>query len=345
MILLFLALTLFQTPLTARLLSVQKIWEQAPHNAFTDLIRFRGRWYCVFREGAGHAEGEGKLRLLASADGERWEAVALIAEPGRDLRDAKLSITPNGRLMLNGGSADPLDHGPKGSFYSVVSFSQDGRNWSALQRVQHKNPSDNRYWLWRVVWHKGTAYGVAYMTAPDSPANRRVFHAFVCRSKDGINYERLTDFLPGLTEAALGFDHNSQLTLLMRGSDSQPKAVVLQAHAPYTEWKRTELTADEGGDQIGGPALLDQSSYALPNGLLIGAGRRFSGKPSKEQRTGLFLIDPAKGILADLLLFPSGGDTSYPGLVFHRGMLWLSYYSSHEGKSAIYLAKVELKRN
>src|SRR5581483_7144093 len=89
-------------PPKAELVEVRKIWEQAPHNAFTDLIRFRNRWYCAFREGAAHAEGEGKLRVLTSTDGEQWEAVALIAEPGRDLRDAKLSITPAGQLMLNG---------------------------------------------------------------------------------------------------------------------------------------------------------------------------------------------------------------------------------------------------
>ena len=43
-----------------------------------------------------------------------------------------------------------------------------------------------------------------------------------------------------------------------------------------------------------------------------------------------------------VLTLPSGGDTSYPGLVWHDGLLWMSYYSSHEGKSAIYLAKVKL---
>ena len=37
-----------------------------------------------------------------------------------------------------------------------------------------------------------------------------------------------------------------------------------------------------------------------------------------------------------LLTLPSGGDTSYPGLVWHDGLLWVSYYSSHEGKAAIY---------
>ena len=37
---------------------------------------------------------------------------------------------------------------------------------------------------------------------------------------------------------------------------------------------------------------------------------------------------------------PSGGDTSYAGLVWHDGLLWISYYASHEGKTSIYLAQV-----
>jgi len=34
----------------AELVEVRKIWDQAPHNAFTDLRRFQDRWFCVFRE-------------------------------------------------------------------------------------------------------------------------------------------------------------------------------------------------------------------------------------------------------------------------------------------------------
>ena len=37
-----------------QLISVEKIWSHAPHNAFTDLIRFRDRWWCVFREAQAH---------------------------------------------------------------------------------------------------------------------------------------------------------------------------------------------------------------------------------------------------------------------------------------------------
>jgi hypothetical protein len=39
---------------------------------------------------------------------------------------------------------------------------------------------------------------------------------------------------------------------------------------------------------------------------------------------------------------PSGGDTSYAGMVIHDGLLWLSYYSSHQGKTSIYLARLKV---
>ena len=50
----------------------------------------------------------------------------------------------------------------------------------------------------------------------------------------------------------------------------------------------------------------------------------------------------ADGGYEPALTFPSGGDTSYPGLVWHEGLLWMSYYSSHEGKTSIYLAKIKV---
>ena len=47
-------------------------------------------------------------------------------------------------------------------------------------------------------------------------------------------------------------------------------------------------------------------------------------------------------VLTEFLPLPSGGDTSYAGMVLHDGLLWVSYYASHEGKTSIYLAKVKL---
>lgn len=38
-------------------IEVTKIWDQGPHNAFTDLIRFKDAFYCTFREGTTHVKG------------------------------------------------------------------------------------------------------------------------------------------------------------------------------------------------------------------------------------------------------------------------------------------------
>src|SRR5690606_9793714 len=88
---------------------VSRIWDQADHNAFTDLIRYKDAFYCTFREASGHVvnpgQENGSIRVIRSVDGKEWKSLALLKKDGLDLRDPKLSITPEGRLMVvMGGS-------------------------------------------------------------------------------------------------------------------------------------------------------------------------------------------------------------------------------------------------
>jgi len=118
----------------SQIVSVNRIWDKGPHNAFTDLIRFKDKWYCTFREAEGHVKGDGKLRVLVLADGERWESVALLSEAGVDLRDPKLSVTPDGRLMtLAGGSV--YRGGKLIGRQPRVAFSKNGRDWTPTRRI------------------------------------------------------------------------------------------------------------------------------------------------------------------------------------------------------------------
>jgi hypothetical protein len=76
----------------------------------------------------------------------------------------------------------------------------------------------------------------------------------------------------------------------------------------------------------------------LPDGRLIAAVRLYDGAV----RTSLAWVDPNAGRLTECLKLPSGGDTGYAGLVWHDALLWVSYYSSHEGKTSVYLARVRI---
>ncbi len=312
----------------ARIVDVRKIWSEAPHNAFTDLVRFRGRWYCVFREGAGHASPDGRLRVIVSNNGERWESAALVESADGDLRDAKITATPDGRLMLMGAVAlrqpAPYRH------QSLVWFSRDGRQWDAPVKV-----GDPDFWLWRVTWHKGTAYGFGYNTN----RNRNLRTMRLYASGDGREFRTLIHDAgirnsPG--ESAIRFNGDRAIALIRRDAYAGPPpipaaaatALIGIAAPPYTNWQWKDT-----GTRIGGPNFI-----AVPGKRWVAAVRLHE----PVTRTALCWMDPEKGTLTEFLALPSKGDSSYAGLVMHKGLLWVSYYSSHEGKTSIYLARVKL---
>ena len=76
----------------------------------------------------------------------------------------------------------------------------------------------------------------------------------------------------------------------------------------------------------------------LPDGRLAACVRLYDGGA----RTSLAWIERATGNLTEFQKLPSGGDSSYAGLVWHENLLWVSYYSSHEGRTSIYLATVKV---
>lgn len=303
-----------------KLLSTKKIWDTAPHNAFTDLVRHKGEWFCVFREGAKHVSPDGKLRVITSRDGEKWESAALVESPLGDARDAKLCVTPDGRLMLNGAIA--LHDQSKHRHQSVAWFSEDGRTWSEPVLI-----GDPDFWLWRVTWHEGKAYTIGYNTNKD---RAKRFLRLYC-SDDGKTFEVLNERLfdqssPG--ENTIRFLKDGTALCLVRRDVAPFTSLFGTSKPPYKDW-----TWKDDLQRIGGPNFIQ-----LPDGRFLAAGRNHSGSV----RTSLFWLDVEKASLTECLKLPSGGDSSYPGLVWHDGQLWVSYYSSHESKTAIYLAKVSL---
>ncbi|MFO0913256.1 MAG: exo-alpha-sialidase [Pirellulales bacterium] len=298
------------------LISVTRIWNEAPHNAFTDLIRHRDRWWCVFREGQGHVSPDGALRVITSEDGQHWQSAALIRSPNSDLRDAKLTVTPDDQLMLSG--AEALHDASVKSHQSLAWFSTDGTNWSRRYEI-----GDPNFWLWRVTWHDGKAYSIGYGCGKDQSVRLYV-------SPDGKDFQPLVERLYDVgypNESSIVFHGHTAWCLLRR--DEQPNSGLIgTAQAPYTHWEWKDL-----GKQIGGPHLLQ-----LPDGRLVAVVRLYDN----HVRTSVCWVDPVAGTLDESLSLPSGGDTSYAGLAWHDDRLWVSYYSSHEGQTSIYLAQVKI---
>jgi hypothetical protein len=315
-----------QAPVGAEIVEVKKIWDKAPHNAFTDLIRWNEKFYCAFREGRGHVSTDGKIRVIESQDAGTWKSAVLAESEGYDLRDAHLSVTPDNRLMLLGGAAPRKKDNQRAPTGTFVSFSKDGRLWTKPQIVVKPGR-----WLWCVTWHKGKAYGVSYAAGERKP------YLELLASENGTDYRCHVDKLYGMgypTEVTLRFDRDVCYALVRRDrSGKEGSSALLGVSKPdYKEWKWHDLGANFNG--FGGPNFI-----RLSGGHWIGAGRMHQGGA----HTAITCIDVKKGKMTKLLKLPSGGDTSYPGLVWHENMLYVSYYSSHEGRTSIYLAKVKVK--
>ena len=299
----------------AELVDVRRIWDRAPHNAFTDLLRFEGAWYCVFREGEGHVSPDGALRVIASPDGMAWEAAALLTSPTSDLRDAKLTVTPEGRLMLCGAEAR---HNQDEGLQSLAWFSSDGRNWSDACEI-----GDRNFWLWRTTWHKSRAYAIGY-GCREQQGSLRLYV-----SEDGMDFRtHVETLLEGSypNETSVLFMEDDTAYCLLRRDAGTCTGLIGASRPPYTDWEWKDL-----GVRIGGPHMI-----RLPDGRFVAAVRLYD----EPVRTSLCWLDPVAGTLEEFLKLPSGGDTSYPGLLWHEGLLWVSYYASHEEKTSIYLARV-----
>ena len=315
------------TPEHDLVLSIERIWDRATHNAFTSLIEFNGKLYCAFREGNGHVSDiNGTIRVIASDDnGQNWYSVAHIFERGYDLRDPQLSVTPDNRIMLNiGGSI--YTGGKLTGMEPQVSFSDTkGRNFSAPQKIIiDKKIKSDKDWLWKATWHKGIAYATAYQPSKEKSVQ-------LLKSNDGIHYSYIATFdVIGGNETTLSFTSDDKMIAVVR-CDRERSGFIGSSDPPYKNWSFSKL-----GSRIGGPNLI-----LLDNGVMLCATREYP--PDHNEKTILAKVG-LDGEFIKLVTLPSGGDCSYPGLVMKDSILYVSYYSSHEEKTAIYLAKlVDLK--
>ncbi|MGA2611947.1 MAG: exo-alpha-sialidase [Spirochaetia bacterium] len=299
------------------IVSLRKIWDRGAHNAFTDLARFKGKWFCVFREADAHAGTEGKVRVLESADGFLWMSASLLSEDGVDLRDPKLSVTPGRKLMLLMGGTYART-GAGGQRQPRVAFSDDGRAWTRPQPVLGDGD-----WLWRVTWFRSRAYGISYRLR-----NARTWNIFFHQSTDGVDYGVICQLsVPGRpNESTVRFRPDGEALALVRREGGDAAGWIGTSRPPYRAWKWRSA-----GMRVGGPNFI-----LGPDGTSWAACRQYArGGPVT------VIARMSSAGLHPVLTLPSGGDCSYPGLVWHRGLLWASYYSSHEGKTSIYLARVK----
>ncbi len=319
--------------LQAQLVEVHKIWTPDRHCMRTDLVRYRGQWFCGFQD-SNHLVGKKQISIIHSKDGRSWKSAAELSKTG--LPCSRFTVKSNEHLMLF-SAADSGD--PKAKDRSIGWSSQDGFDWTAYEPAIE---GDSR--LGRMAWHEDRWFGVAggYKT-------RRGTSSLVTTTDSKTFKTHVSDFPTGLYyEASIVFSQaDTAYCLLSKWQTAEqikPHAQIGSAVPPYHKWSWKQL--DEW--------LVDPNMIALPDNRLVVAGRKYDPSTSlafpKLSQITLWSLEPVSGKLTEMLSIRSGTDLftcGSPGLVWYDDHLWISYNSSHEldnskSRTLIYFAKVKL---
>ena len=311
-------------------IEIKKIWDRAPHNAYTDITFFKGKFYVVFREGEDGDSSIGKIRILASQDGEFWESAGLLEMNGVDLRDPKITQTPKKRLLiLFGGLQREGDQIASTTTYYSLS-DPSGAKFAEPEPVElDERITGDHNWLWRITWYGKTGFGVVFQSHVDGdPQSSR---ALLVRTGKGDEVELVSELdIPGNPrEATVRFLTGSEMAILVKREGDQP-AMMGTSKEPYSDW-----TWEETDLQLTGPNF-----EVIPiNKILIGL------RMQDDNGAYTALIMRKKGEpYKEVMRLPSGGDTGYPGFFSIAGYIWMTYYASHEGKASIYYVQIPYEK-
>lgn len=310
---------------TVTLLSV---WNNAPHNAFTDLVNYEDMYYCTFRESKEHADYEGKIRVIRSVNLKQWESVALLEVGGKDFRDPHFFIDADNILTLCGNTRTRNEiH--ENIFYKYID--------NEFKKVSSPGV-DNDYWLWSFAKCKDTLYSIGYNTlqkclnALNSPKPKIML--FGSQNTAFTSYNTIT---PGNwinnnfqcpNEAAMVFTTDSTVVAVVREEFTPGYAHIGKSVRPFTTWEWKKFP-----HYVRGPDMT-----LLTNGNIFLS----AGSMAEFNKTHYAIINTENLSVIKFSSLESGGDTGYPGVIIEGNSAVISYYSSHEGKSQIYFVRLTL---
>jgi len=301
-----------------KLADVWKAYSDDRHNAFTDIAEFKGRYYLVFRNGETHGSHDGRIFLLVSDDLRTWRR-RTVFETKHDDRDPKL-LSTNDRLICYIASRIKNPEHPRNKQCNLT-WTEDGEQWSPIQPAYAE---DHRFWRPRQC---GDAYYVASCEV-QPPERDEDWHVYLLKSSDGIEWREVSEIYSGdwANETSIVFPDEKRIVALVRREWKSGIPAVCVSSFPFTSWQCTDCDRF-----LQGPGMVVWGDD------IIVVGR---GKSEGRIRTVLYTLEDSE--LKEHLVLPSGGDTSYAGfLQTSPEELIVSYYSSHEGQAAIYIARIQ----
>jgi len=287
--------------------SLRAVVRDGWYNAFTDLALWKDYYWLAYRRGLGHGAGNSVEVVLRSKDLRRWHEVKAFESPyGIDgdcaVGDGHFCATDD-RLYMTISTRFPS------SMFS--SWTSDGVDFSEPQLLQY---GDVNPYAFRTRWRDGKFYSAVV------PMEEGHEQLDLLVSDDHVNWSHHTQIAPRpgygdafTEETELHWLPDGELWCVVRINNG--KAELFRSAPPYTQWEDPV----ELGVLAHAPAMCSCSGQVFLSGRCISPG-------GAHNTTGLYRLDRDAAEL--VLSFPTGYDSSYPGLASPEpGKLVMSFYS------------------
>lgn len=251
-----------------RIVSVQRVFDNGEHNAFTDLIRFQGKYYLTFRSCPdGHmVHPTSSIIILASDDAKSWRQVNRFHVEKRDTRDPHFLIFKDKLFVYTGtwycGDESPADSDNNiNQHLGYTVWMEDGETWSDPTMLE----GTYGHYIWRAVIFGDKAFLCArrkheFAELEDRSQKDRIMQSAMLESDDGLIWKKRALFQEEYgDETAFLFEPDGRVIAVARRSGEN--AELCLSRPPYTIWQRTDL-----GRYIGGPLLAKWGDRFLVGG-------------------------------------------------------------------------------
>ena len=319
--------------------NVRRVFHNGQHNAFTDLVRFKDKFYLTFRSCPdGHmVHPTSSIIILSSTDTKQWKQVYRFSVKKRDTRDPHFFVF-KGKLFVYTGTWYSGETTLKYEDYDLnkhlgyAAWSEDGQNWYSPIMLE----GTFGHYIWRANTFNGRAYLCGrrkknFAVGPRGETS--IVESAMLESDDGLIW-RTRALFQEVDGDETAFQFETDGSIIAVGRRGRDNAQLLRSKPPYTQWQREDLDR-----YIGGPLLVRWGSR-----YVVGGRKNIGDEGPKTSMCWM-----VNGQLHEFAELPSGGDNSYPGFIeINPSRAVMSWYSSHEkdadGKTitAIYMADLEV---
>ena len=141
--------------------NVRRVFHNGEHNAFTDLIRWRGGFWLTFRSCPdGHMLHPTSSSLVLSSDDTRnWQQEHRFSVSKRDTRDPHFLIFQSKLFVYtgtwySGDTSLPREEYDLNKHLGYAAWTTDGQKWNGRRQLE----GTYGHYIWRAATHGGKAF-------------------------------------------------------------------------------------------------------------------------------------------------------------------------------------------